>query len=81
MAEDFDVPFEPYPHNYSKLYLEGQRTGYIHNIRENIRHQEMLYQGEYDLLSKIAPQFDVLVNFLAEIFVPSIAEAFDLVRT
>ncbi len=24
MATDFDVPFEPYPHNYSKLYLEQQ---------------------------------------------------------
>ena len=78
MARDFDVPFEPYPHNYSKLYLENQRTGRIHNMRENIRHQEMLYQGEYELLSKIAPQFDVLINFLAEIFVPSIAEAFKM---
>lgn len=78
MAEDFDVPFEAYPHNYSEIYLENQRTGYIHNIRENIRHQEMLYQGEYELLSKIAPQFDVMINFLAEIFVPSIAEAFNL---
>jgi len=78
MAEDFAVPFEPYPHNYSQLYLDKQRTGYIHNIRENIRHQESLFQGEYELLSKIAPQFDVLVNFLAELFVPSIAEAFKL---
>lgn len=78
MAEDFEVPFEAYPHNYSKIYLEGQRTGYIHNIRENIRHQEMLFQGEYDLLSKIAPQYDVLINFLAEVFVPSIAEAFGM---
>jgi sterol 3beta-glucosyltransferase len=78
IANDFDVPFEAYPHNYSKLYLESQRTGYIHNIRENIRHQEMLFQGEYDLLSKIAPQFDVIINFLAEMFVPSIAEAFKL---
>jgi UDP:flavonoid glycosyltransferase YjiC (YdhE family) len=78
MASDFDVPFEPYPHNYSKLYLENQRTGYIHNIRENMRHQEMLFQGEFDLLSKIAPQFDVIINFLAEVFVPSIAEAFKL---
>jgi UDP:flavonoid glycosyltransferase YjiC (YdhE family) len=78
MAEDFDVPFEPYPHNYSKLYLENQKPGYIHNIRENIRHQEMLFQGEYEVLSKIAPQFDVMVNFLAEVFVPSIAEAFNL---
>ncbi|MCI0407180.1 MAG: hypothetical protein L0191_01235, partial [Acidobacteria bacterium] len=78
MAQDFDVPFEAYPHNYSKLYLEKQRTGYIHNIRENIRHQERLFQGEYDLLSKIAPQFDVLINFLAEVFVPSIAEAFKM---
>jgi len=76
IAADFGVPFEGYPHNYSKLYLDGQRTGYIHNMRENIKHQEMLYQGEYDLLSKIAPQYDVLINFLAEIFVPSIAEAF-----
>ena len=80
MAEDFGVPFEPYPHNYSKIYLENQRTGYLHNMRENIRHQEMLYQGEYELLSKIAPQYDVLVNFLAEIFVPSVAEAFGLVN-
>jgi len=78
MASDFDVPFEGYPHNYTKMYLEGQRPGYIHNMRENIRHQEMLYQGEYELLSKIAPQFDVIINFLAEIFVPSIAEAFKL---
>jgi UDP:flavonoid glycosyltransferase YjiC (YdhE family) len=78
MAHDFDVPFEGYPHSYSKLYLDNQRTGYIHNIRENIRHQETLYQGEYDLLSKIAPQFDVMINFLAELFVPSIAEAFNL---
>jgi UDP:flavonoid glycosyltransferase YjiC (YdhE family) len=78
IAQDFDVPFEGYPHNYSKLYLENQRTGYLHNMRENIRHQEMLYQGEYELLSKIAPQFDVLINFLAEIFVPSIAEAFGM---
>lgn len=78
MARDFSVPFEPYPHNYSELYLENQRTGYIHCMRENIRHQEKLFQGEYDLLSKIAPQFDVLVNFLAEMFVPSIAEAFKL---
>ena len=78
MARDFGVPFEPYPHNYSQLYLERQRTGYVHNIRENIRHQEKLFQGEYELLSKIAPDFDVLVNFLAELFVPSIAEAFKL---
>jgi len=78
MAQDFDVPFEPYSHNYSKLYLENQRTGYVHNIRENIKHQEALFQGEYDLLSKIAPDYDVLINFLAEIFVPSIAEAFGL---
>jgi UDP:flavonoid glycosyltransferase YjiC (YdhE family) len=78
MAEDFDVPFEGYPHNYSHLYLDNQRTGYIHNMRENIRHQEMLYQGEYELLSKIAPQFDVMINFLAEIFVPSVAEAFKI---
>ena len=80
MAQDFDVPFEPYPHSYSKLYLDNQRTGYIHNMRENIRHQEMLYQGEYDLLSKIAPDYDVLINFLGEIFVPSIAEAFGLLN-
>src|SRR5262245_27528384 len=78
MARDFAVPFEPYPHNYSRLYLEKQRTGYIYNMRQNIRHQVMLFQGEYDLLSKIAPQFDVLINFLAELFVPSIAEAFRL---
>jgi UDP:flavonoid glycosyltransferase YjiC (YdhE family) len=78
MAEDFDVPFEGYPHNYSHLYLDNQRTGYIHNIRENIRHQELLFQGEYDVLSKITPQYDVLINFLAEIFVPSAAQAFDI---
>src|SRR5262249_51798784 len=78
MARDFAVPFEPYPHNYSELYLQKQRTGYVHSIRENIRHQEMLFQGEYDLLSKIGPEFDVLINFLAELFTPSIAEAFKL---
>ena len=78
IAADFAVPFEPYPHNYSELYLEKQRTGYIHTIRENIRHQVKLFQGEFDLLSKIAPEFDVLINFLAELFVPSIAEAFKL---
>ena len=78
MAADFAVPFQPYPHNYSELYLDKQRTGYIHSMRENIRHQEMLYQGEYELLSQIAPQFDVLINFLAELFVPSIAEAFKI---
>jgi sterol 3beta-glucosyltransferase len=55
MAQDFGVPYEPYPHNYSKLY-----------------------KGEYELLSKIAPDYDVVINFLADIFVPSIAEAFDL---
>ena len=78
MAADFAVPFEPYPHNYSELYLDKQRTGYIHSMRENIRHQERLFQGEYELLSQIAPQFDVLINFLGELFVPSIAEAFKL---
>ena len=78
IAADFGVPFEGYPHNYSEIYLENQRTGYIHNIRENIRHQEMLFQGEFDLLSKIAPDYDVLINFLAEIFVPSIAEAYSI---
>ena len=26
MARDFDVPFEPYPHNYSKIYLENQQS-------------------------------------------------------
>ena len=78
MAQDFDVPFAAYPHNYSQLYLEKQRTGYIHSIRENIRHQEQLFQGEYELLSEIAPQFDVLINFLAELFVPAVAEAFSL---
>jgi len=78
MARDFAVPFEGYPHNYSELYLKKQRTGYVHSIRENIRHQEMLFQGEYDLLSKIGPDFDVLINFLAELFTPSIAEAFKL---
>jgi UDP:flavonoid glycosyltransferase YjiC (YdhE family) len=80
MAKDFAVPFEPYPHSYSRLYLEKQRTGYIHSMRENIRHQAMLFQGEYELLSKIAPQFDVLINFLGELFVPSIAEAFKLLN-
>jgi UDP:flavonoid glycosyltransferase YjiC (YdhE family) len=78
MARDFAVPFEPYPHSYSRLYLEKQRTGYIHSMRENIRHQVSLFQGEYELLSEIAPQFDVLINFLGELFVPSIAEAFRL---
>ena len=78
MASDFGVPFEPYPHNYSELYLERQRTGYIHSIRENIRHQEKLYQGEFELLSRIGRDFDVLINFLAELFVPAIAEAFGL---
>jgi UDP:flavonoid glycosyltransferase YjiC (YdhE family) len=78
MARDFGVRFEPYPHNYSELYLDRQRTGYVHSIRENIRHQVLLYQGEYDLLSRIAPDFDVVINFLAELFVPSIAEAFKL---
>ena len=38
----------------------------------------MLFQGEYELLSKIAPDYDVMINFLAEIFVPSIAEAFKI---
>jgi sterol 3beta-glucosyltransferase len=78
MASGFGVPFEPYPHNYSQLYLERQRTGYIHSIRENIRHQEKLFQGEFELLSRIGPDFDVLINFLAELFVPTIAEAFGL---
>jgi sterol 3beta-glucosyltransferase len=78
IAQDFEVPFEAYPHNYSEIYLENQRTGYIHNIRENIRHQEILYQGEYELLSKITPQYDVLINFLAEVFVPSAAQAFGI---
>lgn len=78
MADDFGVPFEAYPHNYSELYLDRQRTGYFYNIRETIRHQEALFQGEYDLLSRIAPDYDVIVNFLAELFVPSIAEAFKL---
>ena len=27
MARDFGVRFEGYPHNYSDLYLERQRTG------------------------------------------------------
>jgi len=78
MARDFGVRFEPYPHNYSDLYLERQRPGYIHSIRENIQHQVKLYKGEYDLLSQIAPDYDVIINFLAELFVPSIAEAFRL---
>jgi UDP:flavonoid glycosyltransferase YjiC (YdhE family) len=78
MASDFEVPYEPYHHNYSELYLEKQKTGYIHNMRENIRHQEKLYQTEYEVLSKIAPQYDVLFNLLHEIFVPSIAEAVDI---
>ena len=75
MASDFDVPFESYRHNYSEIYLEKQQTGYIHNMRENIRHQEMLFQTEYDVLSKVAPDFDVLFNLLHEVFVPSVAEA------
>jgi UDP:flavonoid glycosyltransferase YjiC (YdhE family) len=78
MARDFGIRFEPYPHNYSEIYLERQRTGYLHNIRENIRHQLLLYEGEYELLSKIASDYDVLINFLAELFVPSIAEAFKI---
>ena len=78
MARDFGVRFEPYPHNYTELYLQRQRTGYVHNIRENIRHQEKLYEGEYQLLSQIAPDFDVLINFLAELFVPYVAEAFKI---
>lgn len=78
MARDFHVPFEPYPHNYSRLYLDNQKTGYIHNMRENIRHQEILFQGEYELLSQIAPDYDVMINFLAEVFVPSIAEALNI---
>ncbi len=78
MARDFGVPFEPYPHNYSELYLDRQRTGYIHSIRENIRHQEKLYETEYQLLSQIGGDFDLLVNFLAELFVPAIAEAFKI---
>lgn len=78
IARDFGVPFHPYPHDYTALYLERQRTGYIHSIRENIRHQVMLYEGEYELLSKIAGDYDVLINFLAELFTPSIAEAFKL---
>ena len=45
MAEDFAVPFEPYPHNYSELYLDKQRIGYIHSMRENIRHQETVVSG------------------------------------
>lgn len=75
MASDFDVPFESYRHNYSEIYLKKQQTGYIHNMRENIRHQEMLFQTEYDVLSKVAPDFDVLFNLLHEVFVPSVAEA------
>ena len=78
IARDFGVPFHPYPHDYTALYLERQRTGYVHSIRENIRHQVMLYEGEYELLSKIAPDYDVLINFLAELFTPSIAEAFKM---
>src|SRR5262245_35881139 len=78
MASDFGVPFEGYPHNYTEIYLEKQRPGYIHYMREIIRHQEQLCQGEYDLLSEIAPDFDVLINFLGELFVPTVAEAFKL---
>src|SRR5262249_45139837 len=78
MAQDFGVPFAPYPHNYSELYLDRQRIGYVHSIRENIRHQVKLYEGEYQLLSKIGGDFDVLINFLAELFVPYIAEAFKI---
>ena len=78
LAADFGVPYQAYPHNYGEKYLNHQRTGYIHNMRENIKHQESLYEGEYQLLSQIAPDFDVLINFLAEIFTPSIAEAYNL---
>ncbi len=78
MARDFQVPFEGYAHSYSEAYLDRQRTGYLHSMRENIEHQERLFQSEYDLLTKLAPHYDVLVNFLAEIFVPSIAEAFEM---
>ena len=78
IAEDFGVPFEPYPHNYTELYLEQQKIGYIHNMRENIKHQEGLFKGECKVLSKIAPDFDVLFNLVHEVFVPSIAEAFGL---
>ena len=78
MAVDFDVPYEAYPHSYSDIYLDNQKTGYIHNIRENIRHRERLFKGEFELLSKIAPDYDVLFNFLGEILVPSFAEAFNM---
>ena len=80
MASDFDVAFEPYPHNYSELYLDKQRTGYLYNIWKNIEHQESLYRGEYQVLSKIAPNFDVLFSLVHEIFVPSIAERFGLMN-
>ena len=80
MASDFGVPFEPYPHNYSEHYLDKQRTGYVYNVRQNIKHQEALFQGEYEVLSKVAPNFDVLFHLLHEVFVPSIAEAFGLMN-
>lgn len=80
MAQDFGVPYEPFPINYSELYLEGHRTGYIQNIRSAITHREKLFQGEFDVLTKVAPDYDVLINFLADVFVPSIAEAFNLVN-
>ena len=78
IAWDFGVPFEGYPHDYSKIYLDNQRTGYVHNIRDSIRHQQELFEGEFDVLSKLAPDYDVLINFLGELFVPSIAEAYGM---
>jgi len=78
IAEDFGVPFAGYPHTYSELYLDKPGTGYIYNMREAVRHQEMLFQGEYDVLSQIAGDYDCLINFLAELFVPSVAQAFNI---
>jgi UDP:flavonoid glycosyltransferase YjiC (YdhE family) len=76
IASDFEVPFEPYTHSYGEVYLDQQKPGYIHNIRENIKHQQAVYQGEFDVLSKIGRDYDVIFNLLHELFVPSIAEAF-----
>ncbi len=78
LAQDFGVPFEGYPHSYAELYLDRMRLGYTSNVYETMRHWSMLFQGEYEVLSKLAPQYDVLVNFLGELFVPSVAEAFGL---
>jgi hypothetical protein len=68
----FRCPLEPYPHNYTSV-PEKQRTGYIHNIARTSTPGEVV--PGFELLSQIAPQFDVLINFLAELFVPAVAEA------